>query len=76
MFNVANTSFNAIRENKILEKISQFTVLCSRFNVRVFFCFIMSLGHRSNVLEEERDRFFSFILFSGFNVRVSVVSKF
>ena len=28
IFNVANMSFNAIREEKILAKISEFTVLC------------------------------------------------
>ena len=27
IFNVANTSFNAVRENKILAKISEFTVI-------------------------------------------------
>ena len=32
IFNVENMSFNAIRENKILPKISEFTV-CSQFFV-------------------------------------------
>ena len=30
-FYVANVSFNAIRENKILAKISKFTVYCPSF---------------------------------------------
>ena len=30
IFNVANMSFNAIRKNKILAKISEFTVLIGR----------------------------------------------
>ena len=37
-FNVANMSFNAIRENKILTKISEFTVsaLCTLLSSEVY----------------------------------------
>ena len=66
IFNVANMPFNAIRENKILTNISEFTVsfqLCNRVKY-ILFCSenVICLYHNFFLIQNDQPIFFSIIL--------------